>query len=323
MTLTTQQSNKIQIARGLAIIAVVFIHNTPAGLAQVFCRPFLNFCVGLFLFLSGLMSNASNWNPKKRLVKVLIPYILWTLIYAVIYNINNLSYIPIAFLKNVITAKACAPMYYIFIYCTFTLIIPFIDKLAKSKYKYWGFAIAPTEIVLMRLIPSLVGIKIHSYIQIIMSVSFLGWFTYFYLGYLIGNGLISIKLSNKKLCALLIFSIVAQILEGLFFHMQGDTNAGTQLKLTAILSGAFFCLLAYKYITSNCCKNSRILTLLGNMSFGIYFSHIAVMKALSAIPFYATIAPYPINAAIVIILNVACIYAGKRILGKYSGYLAL
>jgi len=60
MRLTSQQSNKIQIARGLAIIAVVFIHNTPSGLAQVFCRPFLNFCVGLFLFISGLMSTASN-----------------------------------------------------------------------------------------------------------------------------------------------------------------------------------------------------------------------------------------------------------------------
>lgn len=60
MKLTAQQSNKVQILRGLAIIAVVFIHNTPDGLAQVYCRPFFNFSVGLFLFLSGFLSNAST-----------------------------------------------------------------------------------------------------------------------------------------------------------------------------------------------------------------------------------------------------------------------
>jgi len=60
MKLTSEQSKKIQYLRGLAIIAVVFIHNTPTGLAQVFCRPFLNFSVGLFLFLSGMLSNSYN-----------------------------------------------------------------------------------------------------------------------------------------------------------------------------------------------------------------------------------------------------------------------
>lgn len=63
------ESKKIQILRGLAIIAVVFIHNTPGGLAQVFCRPFLNFSVGLFLFLSGMLSDAGRYDPGKRLKK--------------------------------------------------------------------------------------------------------------------------------------------------------------------------------------------------------------------------------------------------------------
>ena len=41
--LTELQSKKVQLLRWLAIIAGVFIHNTPNGLAQVFCRPLLNF----------------------------------------------------------------------------------------------------------------------------------------------------------------------------------------------------------------------------------------------------------------------------------------
>lgn len=323
MKLTLEQSYKTQIARGLAIIAVVFIHNTPSGLTQVFCRPFLNFCVGLFLFISGFMSTASSWNPKKRILKVLIPYILWTLIYSIMYNMGNPVNIPIAFFKNIITTNACAPLYYIFVYCTFTLIIPLIDKLAKSRYKYFGFIIAPIEILLMRTIPFITGTEIHPYIQMIMKVSCLGWFTYFYLGYLIGNNLIKINISQKKLSVFLIASIIAQICESLFYHIQGDVNAGTQLKLTSVITGVCVCLIIYNYIISDSHKNVKVLKLLGDNSFGIYFSHIAVMSVLSHIPFYPTIAIYPINALIVILLNIICIYIGKKILGKYSKYLAL
>ena len=61
---------------------------------------------------------------------------------------------------------------------------------------------------------------------------------------------------------------------------------------------------------------------LGNNSFGIYFSHIAVMAVLSIIPFYDNVV-YPLNAVIVIVVNMAFIYIGKKVLGKYSKYLAL
>ena len=68
MKLTAKQSNNVQILRGLAILAVVFIHNTPSGIAQVYFRPFLNFSVGLFLFFSGMLSNVNNWNHRKRIL---------------------------------------------------------------------------------------------------------------------------------------------------------------------------------------------------------------------------------------------------------------
>ena len=59
-SINDNKSAKIQALRGLAIIAVVFIHTTPGGMAQVVCRPFLNIAVGLFLFLSGMLSDAKN-----------------------------------------------------------------------------------------------------------------------------------------------------------------------------------------------------------------------------------------------------------------------
>lgn len=167
-------SNKIQILRGLAIVAVVFIHNTPGGISQVVFRPFLNFSVGLFLFMSGMLSNAEKWNPKNRILKVIIPYSIWTLIYVVISSYSTPLQIPLLFIKELVLGNAAAIMYFIFVYCEFTLLIPLIDKLARSKYRYLGFVITPIEIIVMRLIPMLVDIDFNGYIAAARNLSCLG-----------------------------------------------------------------------------------------------------------------------------------------------------
>ena len=200
MKLTKQESYKIQIFRGLAIIAVVCIHNTPLGMAQVLYRPFLNFSVAMFLFLSGMLSNAQKWNPLRRIKKIAIPYVIWTAIYTIMAGNYHFSELPLLYIKNLLTGRAAAIMYYVFIYCEFTLLIPLIDRLAKFKYKYFGFVFAPLEIVLVRLIPILMGYQLSQGFAIIVQISCLGWFTYFYLGYLIGNGfLICDEFTVKKL----------------------------------------------------------------------------------------------------------------------------
>lgn len=64
------KSYKIQVLRGIAIIAVVCIHNIPnTENGQILCRPFVNFAVGLFLALSGFLSDMNNWKPAKRIKK--------------------------------------------------------------------------------------------------------------------------------------------------------------------------------------------------------------------------------------------------------------
>lgn len=323
MKLTKEESYKIQILRGLAIIAVVLIHNTPIGLTQVICRPFLNFSVGLFLFLSGYLSNVKKWNVKKRLTKVLIPYTIWTFIYTILHNMSSPKLIPLSFITGFVMANSAAVMYYIFVYCEFTILIPLIDKLGKSKYKYLGFVIAPIEIIVMRLMPIVFGYQLNTYLNLIKGISCLGWFTYYYLGYLIGNGYINIRQSTKKLIGLLIASILLEFVEGYWYLTKGIVDCGTQLKLTSILTGSIFVLLAYKYLKSENNIKSNVLHLLGDNSFGIYFSHRAIMLVLGYIGIYNEWVCYPFNAIIVIVLNLLCISIGKKILGRYSKYLAL
>lgn len=318
-----QISDRIQMLRGLAIIAVVFIHNTPIGMTQVLTRPFWNVGVGLFLFLSGMLSDAGKWKPGKRLAKVLIPYAIWTLFYVLLFTHPTPTQLPGAYLRSLLLGDSAAIMYYIFVYCEFTLLLPLIDRLAKSKYRYWGFVIAPAEIVVMRMIPTFLGISMSYRIEIGKMLSCLGWFTYFYLGYMLGNGFLKITLSTKKLLLLWAVSIVVQIGEGYCYYRMGDVECATPFKLSALLTGSLFVMLAYRFVYADCRRDCSVLKKLGDISFGVYFSHIAVMTALKSIPSYGRWAPYPVNAIVVIVISSLFVFVGRKILGKNAKYLAL
>lgn len=57
----------------------------------------------------------------------------------------------------------------------------------------------PIEIILFRLIPLVSGIEVNKYVSTVMGISCLGWFTYYYLGYLFGNEIIEINTPTKTL----------------------------------------------------------------------------------------------------------------------------
>lgn len=322
ISLDNNKSARIQVLRGLAIVAVVFIHTTPGGMTRVICRPFLNFAVGLFLFLSGMLSDAQRWKPLKRIVKILIPYVIWTFIYTL-----TLSYrFPVGVIKNyfrhLLFGNAAAMMYFVFIYSQFTLLIPLIDKLARSRHKYLGFIISPLEIICIRLIPIVTGFQMNKHISDISGRSCLGWFTYFYLGYLLGNNYIKVKVKTRTLVSLWAFSILLQMLEGYWYLSMGVDNCGTQLKLSAILSGSLFCLMAFKYIESDSSKKLTLLETLGNYSFGIFFCHLFIKKFLVLIPGYTSYVFYPLSSVILVMISLAVVMAGHKILGKYAKYIA-
>lgn len=316
-------SYKIQVLRGLAIVAVVLIHNSPKGIAQVWFRPFINFSVGLFLFLSGLLSDIDSWSPKKRIIKVIIPYVIWTAVYVLIYNYRDFSRILLyRYFKSLLLADSEAIMYYVFVYCELTLLIPIIDKLSKSSFIWIGFLISPLEILFMRLIPLMAGYELNDCISKAMHISCVGWFIYFYLGYLLGNGRITIKSTSKELAVMWVGTIILQILEGYWYLYLGEQRCGVQLKLSSVLSGVVFMLLAYKYIESDQDARNKVFKLLGDKSFGVFFIHLAVMTILKKIPYYESWAIFPVNAFITTGVSLICVIVGGIIFGKYAKYFA-
>lgn len=322
MRITEQKSYNIQVLRGVAIIAVVFIHNIPSVYVQIWCRPFLNFCVGLFLFLSGMLSYADEKIPWDRIIKVVVPYTIWTFIYVIISNHNDVIQFITKFILHFVTGTAAPIMYYIFVYCQFTVLIPVIRKLANSKYKMLGFLISPIEIISMRLIPLIIAYKMNVFMRVIIGNSCLGWFTYFYLGYLIGSEIIHINMSSTKIFIIWLCSICLQTLEGYWYYLLGEINCGTQLKLSAILTGSMFMLLAFRALDSKVLSNLSFLHLLGDYSFGIFFSHLAIMELLRRTPFYYRFDFYPFNAIVIVVLSLIFVLIGGKLLGKYRKYFA-
>lgn len=322
ISMNENKSAKIQSLRGLAIIAVVLIHTTPGGMPQVLYRPFLNIPVGLFLFLSGMLSDSKKWNPCKRIAKILVPYAIWTFLYILIVLYKSPEKIFRNYLYCLISGKASTIMYYVFVYCELTLLIPLIDRLARSRFKYLGFIISPLEIICMRMIPMLFEIPMNRYISNVTELSCLCWFTYFYLGYLLGNKCIPVNRRPQTMVGLWEISLFIQMAEGYWYYSRGIANCGTQVKLTALLSGSLFCIMSYMYIEDDSRRNSAFLTNLGNSSFGIYFSHLFILQLLWLIPGYSEYVIFPLNAIILVAVSWPVVLAGHKILGKKAKYVA-
>ncbi len=317
------RNNMVQVFRALAITAVVIIHTTPLGNCQVFCRPFINFSVATFLFLSGYLTKVDNENwwlfYKKRIIRVTIPYVIWTVLYTLASR--HIGKLPV----NLLTAKAATPMYYIFVYIQFVIFTPLLGKLAKSRYQFLGWIIAPVSVIIFKYYWLLTGTPLNPYISIFWSDSCLGWVTFYYLGLILGNRIIEKQFSIKILTILYLVSIVLQIAEGYGWLMLGETNCGTQLKLTSILTSSLFLLIIHSTLhSSNFDIKNHFFRLLGDYSFGIYLCHMMVIKVLIyLLPCNQTI-PYPITSAIVLLLSLCCCYIGTKICGeRISKWLGL
>lgn len=276
------KDQRIQTFRAIAIIAVVMVHTMPPGNWQIFLRPLINFPVATFLFLSGYLTRDSNenWSAfyRRRLSRIAVPYIVWTVIYS-LPDISSSGLIALA--KNLVSANACGTLYYIFVYAQFVLLTPFLFKLAKSRYRYLGWLIAPVSVLLFKYYGYSFGIHTNKYLYLLWSDLCLGWFTFYYLGLLLGNKIINKKYNLPTLTTVYAVSIVLQMIEGYIWAKLDAGNCGSQLKLSSLLSSSIFVLILYTLLQSNTFQSrSRILTLIGEYSFGIYLSHILFIRLL-------------------------------------------
>lgn len=295
------------------------------GNIDVIIRPFINFAVAMFIFLSGYLTKIEDKNltidvfNKKRILRVIIPYIIWSIIYTIAYSDYRKFFIKI------LTGTSCGIYYYILVYIQLVLITPFVIKLVKSKYKNIGFTITPVFMLIYYLIVIILKKEIPFPIN---ANNFAIWFIYYYLGITLGNNQIIIKnMNNIKI--VVVISLVLQIFEGILWDKLGYYGmATTQLKFTSMISNILILLLTFfwlsngKEIEEKSWKNYLIE--IGGMSFGIYLSHILILGIFNKIIFCWEDIFFPLNTTILILINCICVLIGRKILGKqFSKLLGL
>lgn len=274
------KNNKIQILRAILAITVVTVHILPANNElKVFVRPFLNIAVAGFIFVSGYLTKL-NFNTKefykKRILTVLIPYILFTIFYTVIskYELGVVG-LSTQIAKNLITTQAKMILYYLVVYMQLVLLTPLLVRIAKQKSHFLNETIfSVTPLFLLCFYVGVINGAILSEAPW-YTMFFPVWLSYYYLGILIGNKLYTIKATSKRLIDLIAIGLILQIAEGIFwlYNTSVKDMYFSQIRFSSYIQNIPTLLLIARYISSNRKRDSRILVKIGDASFGIYLLH--------------------------------------------------
>ena len=248
-----------------------------------------------------------------------IPYCIWSIVYTIASNKWD------EFIFNFITGQCCGIYYFIIVYMQLTLLVPVISKLIQSKYWKIGFIITPIFIS----IEYVFTLNDNQIAFPFNGLFFVVWFIFFYLGMCIKNGNIKFLLNGKNMCVLFILGYILQLIEGIAWYIYGNYNmATTQLKFSAIIYSIIISMICYLWIIKE--KNiqfniiDKFFVIIGNYSFGIYLTHIAIMGILNKTIYKFIDVIFPFNVVLIIFINVIGISIMIKLCGKKTcKYLGL
>lgn len=204
---------------------------------------------------------------KRRIGKILIPYVIWSIIYILIYG----PYTPKRFITGLLLGNSSAQMYYLLVYAQMVILTPFLYRALQKRWAWILWLITPVTLLIKEILAfndtSIRGIG-----------SFFGSWLIFYL-----LGLQWRKIRDLIDSIWLIFvcytvTLAIQIILTFVWSMQGFDSATSQLKLSSMLTSiCFICMVMQVNKTAKTrLAHIKILTLLGDCSWGIYLCHIAI-----------------------------------------------
>lgn len=279
------------LLRGLAIIGVVAIHSTGIGYKfsetsidfnfTVVWRQMINFSVPLFIAISGFFLANKNIDTKdsylsfikKQIPRVLIPYLLWSIVYMIIAYLRGASVPGLIF--RLFTFTTSVPFYFIILIIEYYLLLPVLQKLATTK----GLIIS----ALISCISCILIFYMRYYTSVSLPLYIVGsapsWLIFFVLGIYLRNN--PIKIRNTSLIILLLCSFVLSLSETYILYQKFNDigNGVTAIKISSFIYSTMVILLAFKNMEKNF-KRTRLLVFLGEISFGIFLSHMFFMTGI-------------------------------------------
>lgn len=327
MTDQAAKNQFIQLCRGVCIAAVVLIHctwqtdasNIYGFYYSIVLRQILNFAVGLFIFLAGYCANTEKLKTAgyfiKRLKKLLLPYLIWSVIYiGVRYIVGNKPSINDAIIM-LLSGTASHQLYFIIVILQLTILTPLIIRLDRYK---------AVKIIFWLISPAYYLYMYYARFDIPMRQTwFPAWFILYYAGLQAQN--INYKISARKNLLMVMVALALSIFESIFlYRINGDYSIFvTQLKLSSVLYA--FSIAGLVLSLKNTAVNPKnMFVRLGNASYGVYYIHIAVLSVVNKALIYSGLIQIPLIAqqliqlSVTLMISYAVIKLGQKILKKHA-----
>lgn len=320
---------EIEWIRAISCILVIIIHVTAEywtsfiqGSLQykliILLNSIAQFAVPSFIFISGFVLYYVYHNReyksldfyKKRMSKVILPYLIWSGVYICFRYFNNNG--PIGLIgigKDLLIGRASGHLYYMILIIQFYLAFPFILKFYKKI----------NNRILFMTIFLVLNIIISEFINIpFKDRFFMNYLIYFGLGIILAD----LKIQEFNFSKILKVGIMALYLTFTIYFLKDRYNATAGLPL--ISNGLYryawriFSVISIMniYISANILNdiknnwvNNRLIRSLSKHSFTIYLSHMLFIRMLRNLKSFNNLETYSLSLAffvqLIVIISVS------------------
>jgi len=325
------KNNFIQAVRGICIIAVILIHcingksyseSSVAYWYGITMRQFINFPVSVFVFLAAYYSkyeDSSLAYIKKRFVRLVVPYLVWSIIYVAIDLFCGEKVGVFKILRRILAGGCQIQLYFIVVLIQMIIIAP-IEVWLYRKNRKWNYvflAITPLYLTLSYVLQFTIGKDIP-----LKATLFPAWFLFYWLG--VYCNLEKKGYLFKTKVPLVIIFVMLSCFEGIVLgKMASYDMAVSQLKISSCLMSVAVINLILHYKDKYRVSDKNVFVTLGNISYGIYYVHMVgimisnhFIKIWNLTKFISLPVIQVIELVFVLILSVITIFITKKIIGK-------
>ncbi|MGF7430201.1 acyltransferase [Thermoanaerobacterium thermosaccharolyticum] len=338
--MTKSRIDEVDVLKGIAIIAVLMIHTTGSAVSTLykssisylifaFINRFSQFAVPAFIFASSMLlmynyGDSNDWKLfyKKRFKNVLLPYIVWTIIYGIyLYVIYNEPLKSILTVENLFLGGMFYHLYFIVIIVQLYLLFPILLYIYKliSKNTYT----VVLSIVLFQMIDVIVYRYFISKFFQNSSLLFITYISFIIAGIYVGENIREWgKYYHKKwlnsFFAVIVFGyLFVDISLKVFANKQIDSNLyNIYYYAFTLLASLFFFALSTKILNYHAL--SGLLASTGKLSFGIYLSHPLFLDVLNHFLNTGNQYLYDIYILLIFIMIYAISYFFAKFLKKHK-----
>lgn len=338
-----EQLNWINNLRIIALVAVIVLHTTSPVLETYnkgplttwlvgdFYNSLVRFAVPVFVMITGALMLHREYDLggflKKRLSRVVVPFLFWSLIYiAYMYYNEDIDYpgdwwLTLKQVLHFLRDGASYHLWYVYMIIGLYLIMPIISKFVRNATE--------NEILYFLIVWFIVMMAEQSYLVHYKPAVDVRYFEGF-VGYLVLGHYLAFKdfkIKNLKAWMMLVFfvSLIA-IIVGTWLLFRHYNCISTVMyepisPSIAIIAASIF--LIGKQSTPKLSPTViKIRDFAGTYSFGVYLSHALVLQLLDQVglnyKLFNPIFSIPVTALTCLILSLCLVYIVNKIpFGKY------